>query len=165
MIYTNKKEKILFIIISIAVTFSLLIIFIPFINNNTKKSSFSIESNEPIKNNTISISNLNLKPGLSKSSNIKFICKKSGNYYIDFDFSEKGIGDINQYVLLTIIKDDEILFNDYLNVLFDNNDFYIQDDFKKDDSMNLEFKFEMPEDVGNEAEGKMTNFDIKITIK
>ena len=165
MIYTNKIEKVLFIIISIIVSVSLLIIFISFIYNNFKRTSFEIITNETINNNVISIDNLDLKPGMSQTSNIKFVCKRSGHYQIDFDFIENSYGDLNKYVVLMVIKDDVVLLNDYLDNIYQNNDFLIDEYFTKDEEINLKLKFEMNEDVGNEAEGTKTDFDIKITIR
>jgi hypothetical protein len=64
-----------------------------------------------------------------------------------------------------VIKDDVVLLNDYLDNIYQNNDFLIDEYFTKDEVMNLKLKFEMNEDVGNEAEGTKTDFDIKITIR
>lgn len=160
----SKKDKILFISISSIIVLSILVIFMPMIFLNIYKTNFIITSNEPISDNVITISNLNIEPGTSKTSFIKFKCQVAGNYNIKLDLEEKGIGYLKKYLTITIKKDGKIYYQDSLEDALKNNDIYVTKEFAKDEEVQLDIIYTMPLDVGNEAQGSSVDFDIKILI-
>lgn len=159
------KDKILFATISILLLTSILVIFVPVILTNIKNKSFYITSSDPMVNNIIKVGELTLTPGTSKISSINLKCINTGGYLIRLEFKERGKGNLKDYLNVIIKYNNEVIFEDKLNKVFDNKDIYIDNVFLRDDEVFLEVIYILPEDIGNEAQGAKAKFDIKLIIK
>ena len=157
------KADVIFITITILVLISIVVIFVPTLYSLNNKY-FKITSSDKLINNTLIISDLALKPGEQKSTNLTLDCLVTGKYKIVFSFQEQYFQDLNDYIIVIIKNDEKVFFEENLNYFF-NNHIYVLNDFKKGNVENIEIIYILPYDVGNEAQGKYTNLQIKITIE
>lgn len=165
MILDNKKNKILFVVISIFVVCLILAIFIPFMFGKYYNNIFTITSNYTLHNNVINVDELDIKPGNEEVINIDLSCNIRGTYKVLLNFIETSDGTLKDYLVVTIKEGSNTILKEPLKDVLGRSDIYIKDNFCKGESINFVIIYTLPEDIGNEAQGISTTFDIEIIIK
>lgn len=161
----KTKDKILLTIISIFLFLSIVVIFIPLIFQYKNERYFKISSNDKVVNNVISINDLNLQPGSSKSSIIELECINTNSYKITLIFQETEAGSLKNYLDVEIFYNNKLIYKDKLSKLLSCDDVFINDEFSKNDVDEVTIIYMLPQEIGNEAQGTITKFDIKILIE
>lgn len=166
MINTSRtKDKILLAIISLFVILTIFIIFIPLIFGFIKNKPFLITYDNKIINNSITISDLELKPGVVKTTDTNFKCLVSGRYKVKFIVTEKDASMLCEYLEVDIKYDNKSLYNGLLSDAYNDFDIYIVDNFEKGNDYIFVLTYILPEDVGNEIQGENVSFMIEIVIE
>lgn len=101
------------------------------------------------------------KPGMKKESKLKIKTKEKGIYSVTLEFIEVEEGDLKKYLDVFIIVDDEVIINSSLEEILNSNNLI---SFKKeiDSSIDLKVVYEMPKDIGNEAQNTNNRINIKV---
>lgn len=113
----------------------------------------------------VNIRDLKLTPTEKKEYSVNFYCAASGLYSFTVDYMEKKDGGMKNYVNVDIIFGDEVIYEGSLSELLDG-DVSVEFEGQLCDSepLTVSFAYEMPKDVGNEAQGTWSDFDIKFTV-
>ena len=111
----------------------------------------------------LNVRDLKLLPTEKNEYSVNFYCAASGLYGMTVDYVEKKDGGMKDYVNVTVLFADEVVYTGRLSELLDE---------KKDVLVNFEgqlhevkpmtvtFIYEMPGNVGNEAQGTWADFDV-----
>ena len=162
-----NKQTIIFII---ALVFSVAIIlgvFIPIILDGKSDHGEVIAMDEEgVVFKTIHVDDLDINPGCKKTYQTELSCNATGEYCFSFDFIEKAEGKLKNYINITIKLDERIIYSgSFLELLENEESIVINTILDHDKYSYLTFCYEMPEEIGNEAQGATADFDIKITIE
>ena len=114
----------------------------------------------------IPVRNLTLVPTETKEYSVDFYCAASGTYEFDVSYEETEDGGMKSFVNVSVTFDDEIIYQGSLKELLDTDtviefDGYLNDD----DPVRVLFSYEMPYEIGNEAQGTWSDFNIAFAIK
>lgn len=161
----KTKDKILLTIISLFLFLSIVVIFIPLISQSRNNRYFRITSNEQVINNVISINDLSLEPGNSKRSKIELECISTNKYKLTLLFQEKETGMLKDYLDVEVYYNNDLIHKDNLNTMFNSDGVSIIDDFYSGSNYEIKIIYILPNDIGNEAQGAKTKFDIEILIE
>ena len=114
----------------------------------------------------IPVRDLMLVPTETKEYSVDFFCAASGTYEFDVSYVETEDGGMKSFVNVTLTFDDEVIYHGPLAELLDTDkviefDGYLNDD----DPVRVLFAYEMPYEIGNEAQGTWSDFNIVFAIK
>lgn len=114
----------------------------------------------------VELNELVINPGICVTTSLKFVSTKSINYNIGIIIGDNEKSELTNYVNLKIFIDNELICDNRIIDLVNKNlsicsEKYI-DKFKP---INIDFVYSIPEDVGNEIEGKKLKVDIKLLIR
>lgn len=112
------------------------------------------------------VRDLVLTPTAKKEYHVNLYCEATGGYNISLDYREKHDGGMKNFVVVKVSLGDKQVYEGMLSELLDED---ITIDFPgelhADDPLTLTFSYEMPREIGNEAQGTSADFDIVIKIK
>lgn len=114
----------------------------------------------------VPVRDLMLVPTETKEYSVDFYCAASGTYEFDVSYNEIEDGGMKNFVNVTLTFDDEAIYQGPLAELLDTDkviefDGYLNDD----DPVRVLFSYEMPYEIGNEAQGTWSDFNILFAIK
>ena len=115
------------------------------------------------------VRDLMLNPTESKEYSVNLYCAASGSYNVYLDYEETEDGGMKHFVDVTIRANDTVVYEGKLDKLIDDPDeivqFAAQLKAKDKDPFVISITYLMPREIGNEAQGTYSDFDIHITIK
>ena len=161
----NRSFYILITAMVLLCIMATLLIF--FIYNADQKFEGSIMVKENgITETLIPVRDLVLSPGVSKDYDVKLICDASGSYHVRIDFREKTDGGMKEFVDVVVEFDGKEVYSGRLTELIDEG-FVIETEheLKAKDPVNVTFRYTMPLETGNEAQGTYAYFDVHIAIE
>ncbi len=114
----------------------------------------------------MSVRDLKLSPTEKKEYSVNFYCAASGLYSMTVDYMEKEDGGMKNYVNVDVIFGDEVLYEGRLSELLDG-DVLVKFDGQLHESepLTVSFIYEMPREIGNEAQGTWSDFDIRFIVE
>lgn len=133
----------------------------------TAQNDFSKEITVEINGTTTSllkIGELNLKPGEDCEYNVNLKSKATGDYKISLDFTEITYSELKNFINVEIIVRDDEIYTKTLSELLDgeeNTEFICS--LKGDVATRIHIRYYMPQEVGNEAQGKVADFNVVLT--
>lgn len=164
----RMKDRSFYILITAMVLLSVLAVLLIFFIFN---ADYKYEDNIRVKENGITetlipVRDLVLSPGVEKDYDVKLICDASGSYFIHIDFQEREDGGMKEFVNVIVEYDGEQVYEGKLTELIDEG-FVIEGEreLHAQDPMNVTFRYVMPLETGNEAQGTYSYFDVHIVIK
>lgn len=114
----------------------------------------------------MSVRELKLSPTESKEYSVNLVCAASGSYLVSLDFEQENDGGMKAFVDVTVKHDDEVVYEGGLSELLDSDviiDF--ESELHAKEPVVITVCYEMPYDVGNEAQGTYASFDIHLKIE
>ena len=123
-------------------------------------------SSEGVTESLLPVRDLRLHPTESKEYSVNLVCAASGGFHVTLDFEEKADGGMKEFVTVTVRCDGELLYEGPLTELLDG-DVAVQFEvelYEKDPRV-ISFTYTMPRDVGNEAQGTYSDFDMHLMIE
>ena len=112
------------------------------------------------------VRDLSLNPTESREYSVNLVCAASGSYIITLDYVEKVDGGMKPFVNVTVTCGELTLYTGSLSDLLDTDIVLkMEGDLYAEDPLTLTFRYEMPESVGNEAQGTYSDFDIDLKIQ
>ena len=112
------------------------------------------------------VRDLTLTPTDVKEYDVNLYCEATGDYKISLDYREIHDGGMKDYVRVQIIFGEEVIYDGWLSDIIDKDiivDFV--GELHETDPLTLTFRYEMPRNIGNEAQGTSADFDIVLTAK
>ena len=164
------KNRSFYILITAMVLLSIMaVLLIFFLFNADQKFEGSIMVKENgITETLIPVRDLVLSPGVEKDYDVKLICDASGSYFVRIDFQEKADGDggMKEFVDVIVEFDGKEVYQGRLTELIDEG-FVIdtEHELKAKDPVDVTFRYIMPMEIGNEAQGTYAYFDVHIVIE
>jgi hypothetical protein len=115
---------------------------------------------------TLEVRDLALIPTQKSEYSVNLVCAASGGYFVYLDFTEEKDGGMKPFVVVTVSCDGKQVYSGRLNELLDS-DYIIEfeAELEAKEPRVISFKYEMPYETGNEAQGTYADFNIKLTIK
>ena len=113
---------------------------------------------------TQEVTELNLVPGTSQSYSVDMKCKAENKYAINVAFTETGDNSLRQFTFVEIYLNGGFVGKASLDELLKGKNFDTECKLYANTAAILEFRYDMPLEVGNEAEGASANFDVTVTV-
>ena len=113
----------------------------------------------------MTVRDLHLSPTESKEYTVDMVCEASGSYHIYLDYVELTDGGMKPFVRVTVSYGDTVAYEGALSELIDTDtSVYFEAVLEADDPVPITVRYEMPREVGNEAQGTFAGFDVNIKI-
>ena len=109
---------------------------------------------------------LKLNPTESKEYEVNLFCAASGEYDITLDYEELADGGMKPFVDVTVTVGEEKIYEGRLEeLLSEGMTVEFVGVLEAKDPLTVTFNYLMPYDIGNEAQGPYSDFDVHIKIK
>lgn len=162
------KDRSFYILITAILLLSVMsLMLIVFLNRADENFEGSITATENgITETLIPVRDLVLSPGVEKEYDVNLICEASGSYFVHLDFQENHDGGMKEFVNVTVELDGEKVHEGPLTELLDDG-LVIETTatLEAEDPVLITFRYAMPLDTGNEAQGTTSEFDIHVIIE
>lgn len=123
--------------------------------NSSDEIQVEVESDR-VTERVVSVTDLSLYPGKEKTYTLKFNAKSVDEIDVSLGFEETETGELKNYVIVTVSSGDKTETIG-LNELLGGKMLTFSGKIEK-----ITIKYRMDENVGNEAHGAATKFDIRI---
>ena len=147
----------------IGIMATLLIVFLADAKEKFPKE-ITVEENG-VTESILPIRDLMLNPTESREYSVNLFCRASGGYYIFLDFEETEDGGMKPFVDVAVKVDGELLYEGKLDALLAPDAAVIEAELYADEPRVFAVTYTMPRDVGNEAQGTYSDFDLTLKIK
>lgn len=115
---------------------------------------------------TVEVNNLVLYPATSRTYTVHLRCKASGTYHISLSYEEKNNGGLKPFVNVTVKAGGQTQWSGTLeDLLAGNATPTFSGELQEKDSFDVQIIYEMPGEVGNEAQDTFADFDVHFTIE
>jgi len=104
-----------------------------------------------------------LVPGESCEYEVILSGKRAKKYDVSFDFEETEGGALKDFVRVSIVSGEEVLYDELLADMFEKEDVVLPVDFNADKNTALKLVYHLPIEIGNEAKNAETLFKLLIT--
>lgn len=113
-----------------------------------------------------SVRDLQLYPGQSREYEIELVCDASGDYNITLAYEELESGSLKHYVDVAVKANGETVYTGKLSRLIDDKETVSFDGtLEAEEPLVVTVTYTMPHEIGNEAQGASTDFDIYLRIE
>lgn len=162
-----KSKSINILIISFLMLGIMSIMLITFVGNAKEDFPENITvSADGVTEEILSVRELRLNPTESKEYSVNLVCAASGSFRICLDYEEKADGGMKPFVDVTVEVNDDVLYDGTLTELIDGGKtIEFEGELHETDPLIVTICYEMPRDVGNEAQGTFLDFDVNLKIE
>ena len=123
-------------------------------------------SENGVTESVIKVRDLKLNPTESKEYSVNLVCEATGSYFITIDYTETEDGGMKDFVNVKVRCNDEVVYEGSLAALINTDEVIeFEGELDAEDPLPVYITYEMPKDVGNEAQGTFSDFDITFKIK
>lgn len=162
-----KKRSIYILIASLLMLGIMAVMLIVFLGKAKEDFPDSITVSENgVTESVMTVRDLKLNPTESKEYSINLVCEASGSYYVTLDYEEKADGGMKPFVDVTVKLDGQVIYEGQLLSLLDGDELIgFEAELHRKNPVKISVVYTMPYEVGNEAQGTYSDFDIIITIE
>ena len=162
-----KNKSINMLIISFLVITAFAVMLIIFVGTAKRDFSENIKVRQDgLTEGVIPVRDLRLNPSESKEYSVDMVCAASGTFAFELSYEEKTDGGLKQFINVTITADGAVVYQGSLQDLINNG---LKVNFKGElqakEPLVLTFHYEMPREIGNEAQGTYSDFDVHIKVE
>lgn len=160
-----RSINILIAAVLVLTAMSIMLLFFLIDADRRFEGEITVEENG-ITETTIPVRDLALTPGYEKYYDVNLFCRATGSYHVTIEYLEEVDGGMKHFVDTTVEFDGEVIYKGPLTELIDDG-LTLNFDTVLDDAVpaTLVFRYVMPLETGNEAQGSFADFDISITVK
>lgn len=122
-------------------------------------------SSNGVTETTLAVRDLKLNPADKKEYSINLVCEASGSYDICLTYDETHDGGMKHFVNVKVFADEKNVYSGSLTDLLDKGttvEFEGTLEAKK--PLVVTIRYEMPYEIGNEAQGTSTDFDVTLKV-
>lgn len=156
-----KKAYIWAIVLVAAIIFGIVLVLVQCSADDEFVKNIKLEENG-IEHEDLHFSANGLKPGDVRDYTIIIRTAADGTYVLDFNFDEDKNGGLREFIDVTLSYGD-IVVETSLTELFGGKVVSFECEISKKNPAEIHVVFEMPLDVGNEAQGATTDFSTYLT--
>ena len=162
-----KNRSINMVIVAMLLLSTMATILIAFIIDVHDKFDERIKVRaDGVTESVMAVRDLHLNPTESKEYTVDLVCEASGSYHIYFDYAEETDGGMKEFVKVTVSCGETVMYEGSLKELLDTDTvIYFEAILEADDPVPVTVRYEMPRDVGNEAQGTFAGFDVHIKVE
>ena len=158
-----RKKQILALVLVAAIIFGI-IVYLLLSGNDKNKLLKEVVLTNGVTYEELSFSANGLNPGDSCNYTLKLTAKNTGIYGIDLTFIEKKAGGLRDFIFVRVERDNAV--NEYsLNELFNGLTIGFNIEISRKIPTRIRIIFEMPQEVGNEAQGAESYFIVNLTAE
>ena len=162
-----KNKNINMLIISFLVISAFAVMLIIFVGTAKRDFSENIKVRQDgLTEDVFTVRDLRLNPSESKEYSANLVCAASGTFAFELSYEEKTDGGLKQFINVTITADGAVVYQGSLQDLINNG---LKVNFKGElqakEPLVLTFHYEMPREIGNEAQGTYSDFDVHIKVE
>lgn len=162
-----KNKNINMLIISFLVISAFAVMLIIFVGTAKRDFAENIKvSQNGLTEDVFTVRDLRLNPSESKEYSANLVCAASGTFAFELSYEEKTDGGLKQFINVTITADGAVVYQGSLQDLINNG---LKVNFKGElqakEPLVLTFHYEMPREIGNEAQGTYSDFDVHIKVE
>ena len=122
-------------------------------------------SKDGVTEEVIKVRDLKLNPTDKTEYSINLTCLASGDFDIFFDFREKKDGGMKEFVDVTVSLGDKRIYEGSLSKLLENGEVVEFEGYlEAKKPVVVTICYEMPQHIGNEAQGTYSDFDINVKV-
>ncbi|MBR5140665.1 MAG: hypothetical protein IKV16_06370 [Clostridia bacterium] len=112
------------------------------------------------------IRDLRLNPTESKEYTVDLFCAASGSYNVSLDYTEMADGGMKPFVNVIVRVNGALMYEGGLDSLLTTDEVIsFETELSADDPVVLSLTYLMPREIGNEAQGTYSDFNILLSIK
>ncbi len=162
-----KNRSVNILIVSLLLLAAISVVFIVFIEYAHDKFGDDITVSENGVTESIkAVRDLRLNPTETKEYTVNLVCEASGDYYITLDYTEKQDGGMKSFVNITVSLGEEVVYKGPIAELLNTEKVVeFEGTLEADTPLPVTICYEMPHDVGNEAQGTTADFNVKFSVK
>lgn len=162
-----KNRSINMLIVALLLIAALSVTLITFLAKAKEDFPKDIRVNADGESETIlAVRDLKLNPSESKCYEVNLYCAASGSYYISLDYEEVTNGGMKSFIDVTVKCGDVVVYKGNLGALLDA-DVQVQflGELHETEPVVISVCYEMPREIGNEAQSTYAEFDVCLKIK
>lgn len=115
---------------------------------------------------TLTVRDLKLTPTQQTEFDVGLTCAASGSYNISLDYIEQRDGGMKHFIDVVVKYNGEVVYEGNLLELLDGDEIVrFEGVLEEKEPCTITIVYEMPIDVGNEAQGTSADFDIRLRIE
>lgn len=161
-----KKKSLSILIVALAVIAALGGMMAIYLNDSKESFADSITvDRDGVTETVVSVQDLSLIPTEKKDYSVNLQSEIEGTFDVVLDYEETRDGGMKEFVVVTIKSGGSVVYEGALVDLFGDLDVVFQVEIRNGETVDLNFCYEMPYSVGNEAQGTSADFDIHIRIQ
>ncbi len=162
-----KNKSINLLIVSLLLLGMVGIALIAFVEESHDDFKESIRVNEEgVTKETLEVNDLMLNPTEKREYEIALTCPASGDFDLSMDYEETTDGGMKPFVRVRIQCGDAVLYEGGLAELLDTDRVIaLACELVADEALLLRICYEMPYEVGNEAQGTFADFNVYLKIE
>lgn len=133
-------------------------------NKNSESSNLITLSIDGEETKTLSFESLSLLPGESKDFFIDFKSSLSNKYVVNLDFQKLEDNGLDEYVTVEVNTGNYECKSTLTNLFSKTEKISFNLDYSDSLNKQIQIKYLLPSNIGNEAQGKISNFNIVVGI-
>ena len=121
---------------------------------------------EGVTETILPIRDLRLNPSESKDYSINLVCEATGSYLVTLDFLETVDGGMKEFVDVSVTVGGALTYSGRLSELIAGEArAEFETELSATEPVVITVHYEMPREIGNEAQGTYADFDVRLAIK
>ena len=157
----NKIFGWLFGILSILLIFGLALFIIMLLNSNHRNNIFEVKI-ESGQNKIVEFKSLAIIPGEEYGYTLKLKADITAYYDLTFKFEENEVSHLKNFLFIKIILDNEEIYNKQFKECL-NEQINLSYQLYDDKYVDFKIVYYMPKEIGNEAAGTKSSFELKLS--
>ena len=161
---TKRSNIIIVAMLLFSILSIMLIVFIDRAHEDFKKDI--TVSATGVTEKTLTVRDLQLSPTQQTEFDVGLTCAASGSYHISLDYVEQRDGGMKHFIDVVVKYNGEVVYEGNLLELLDGDEIVrFEGVLEEKEPCTITIVYEMPIDVGNEAQGTSADFDIRLRIE
>ena len=111
------------------------------------------------------VRDLQLSPAEYEEYTVNLVCGASGSYHISLEYTQTRDGGMSGFVNVVVTSGDQVVYQGPLDALFQGEVVTFDGELRAKDPLPVTIRYEMPYEIGNEAQGTSSDFDVRIAIE
>lgn len=164
----KKRDLTYFLLAALVVTIAVCVFLIVHLQSKRDKGESLLNvtlSTEGVTQERLEFEALSLSPGQSREYTVNVSGGMDCPYAISLAFTQTAESTMRDFVNVKVYANGELLADSSLASLFAGETIALSHTFGKDETLGITVRYEMPESVGDEAQGTSASFDLVMTAR